>query len=236
MKRIILLIALSIDASMAIADSNPSTYDDASGVLVIPEVIIDDVHVTDSVTLQLIEITSSGNYLFELDPTTVTLNKTPVEPGVPQGTYKIGDRGPYGGKVFYISPDGSGMEAALTDAGKTQWGCDGVYVQAIATTIGTGQLNTENIIDKCGESTAAYLASNYTWPNGQKGGSLPSKDELKLLYDHKDVVGGFANDYYWSSSEGYSNGAWIQSFYNGSQPYSSKYSLYTYLVRAVRAF
>ena len=236
MKRIILVIALFIGASMAIADSNPSTYDGASGVLVIPEVIIDDVHVTDSVTLQLIEITSSGNYLFELDPTTVTLNEPPVEPSVSQVTYKIGDTGPNGGKVFYISQDGSsGLEAALTDAGTAQWGCYGTTTGATGIAIGTGQSNTNAINAKCGKSTAAYLASIYTWPNGKTGGFLPSKDELNELYDHKDVVGGFANFYYWSSSEGNSISAWDQFFNYGVQ--NNYLKDYTPLrVRAVRAF
>ena len=130
--------------------------------------------------------------------------------GDSQVTYKIGDTGPSGGKVFYISHDGrKGIEAAPVDAGRVPWGCDGVYVQWTAPNIGAGQSNTENIIDKCGESTAAYLASEYTWPNGQKGGSLPSKHELNELYRHKDVVGGFANDYYWSSSESNSILAWF---------------------------
>ena len=155
--------------------------------------------------------------------------------GDSQVTYKIGDTGPSGGKVFYISHDGrKGIEAAPVDAGRVPWGCDGVYVQWTAPNIGAGQSNTENIIDKCGESTAAYLASEYTWPNGQKGGSLPSKHELNELYRHKDVVGGFANDYYWSSSENGSDGAWVQFFDGGYQGSSYKYG--TFLVRAVRAF
>ncbi len=73
MKRIILLIALSIGASIALADGNPASYNTKTSRLSLSKIIIDDVYVTNSVTLQLIEITSSGNYLFELDPTTVTL-------------------------------------------------------------------------------------------------------------------------------------------------------------------
>ena len=67
-----------------------------------------------------------------------------------------------------------------------------------------------------------------------KGWRLPTKDELNLLYINKDKIGGFANDYYWSSA-GYNNGdAWLQDFNNGGQFYSNKYS--RYYVRAVRAF
>jgi hypothetical protein len=235
MKRLLLLIALSIGASIALAGENPAKYDTKTRRLSLSKVIIDDFDVTNSVTLQLIEITPSGNYLFELDPTTVTLNEPPVVPGVPQGTYKIGDTGPYGGIVFYISQDGSsGMEAALTDAGSAEWGCDTTTTGATGIAIGTGKSNTDVINAKCGNSTAAYLAANYKWPNGKTGGFLPSKDELNELYSRTDVVGGFASDYYWSSSEYGSNYAWKQPFLLGSQRLYYKFG--TYLVRAVRAF
>ena len=119
-----------------------------------------------------------------------------------QVTYKIGDTGPYGGIVFYISQEGrSGLEAAPTNAGNAQWGCMGITVGATKTGIGTGQSNTDAIIARCGKNTAAYLAANYEQPNGQKGGSLPSKDELNELYDHKDDGGGFASVNYLRSSE-----------------------------------
>ena len=152
-----------------------------------------------------------------------------------QVTYKIGDTGPYGGIVFYISQDGSsGMEAALTDAGSAEWGCDTTTTGATGIAIGTGKSNTDVINAKCGNSTAAYLAANYKWPNGKTGGFLPSKDELNELYSRTDVVGGFASDYYWSSSEYGSNYAWKQPFLLGSQRLYYKFG--TYLVRAVRAF
>ena len=127
-----------------------------------------------------------------------------------QVTYKIGDTSPNGGKVFYISQDGSsGLEAALTDAGNTEWTCYGDRTRANGTGIGTGKSNTDAIIANCGEFSAANIAANYKWPNGQTGGFLPSRDELNELYKHKDVVGGFANDYYWSSSESNSILAWF---------------------------
>lgn len=65
------------------------------------------------------------------------------------------------------------------------------------------------------------------------GWRLPTKDELNLIYENKDVVGGFANNVYWSSTENATNYAWLQDFSNGPQSNASKnYPLY---VRAVRA-
>jgi hypothetical protein len=63
---------------------------------------------------------------------------------------------------------------------------------------------------------------------------LPSKTELKLLYEQRSLVGGFANDDYWSATELDSNSAWIQGFFNGDQDRYNKYS--TLRVRAVHAF
>ena len=68
-----------------------------------------------------------------------------------------------------------------------------------------------------------------------KGWRLPTKDELNVMYKYKDKIGGFAGNYYWSST-GYSNGgAWFQYFYNGKQTsYGNKGNEGS--VRAVRAF
>ena len=43
---------------------------------------------------------------------------------------------------------------------------------------------------------------------------LPSKDELDLMYQnlHLNQLGGFSNNYYWSSSESDSNNAWRKNF------------------------
>jgi hypothetical protein len=65
------------------------------------------------------------------------------------------------------------------------------------------------------------------------GWRLPSKDELDILYDNKDKIGGFARDYYWSSTEFDDYDAWLQDFANGSQGHNLKF--YTYYVRAVRS-
>jgi Protein of unknown function (DUF1566) len=66
------------------------------------------------------------------------------------------------------------------------------------------------------------------------GWHLPTKAELKLMYEQKNVLGGFAKNDYWSSTELDSNSAWIQGFFNGDQDRYNKYSKLS--VRAVLAF
>jgi len=64
------------------------------------------------------------------------------------------------------------------------------------------------------------------------GWRLPTEYELNSLYSHKDVVGGFSNEYYWSSTEDDSGSAWFQDFGAGFQ--ISGYKSNKLLVRAVR--
>ena len=66
------------------------------------------------------------------------------------------------------------------------------------------------------------------------GWGLPTKDELNVLYQNKDKIGGFASSTYWSSTENDYNFAWFQYFYNGFQNYGNKNG--TYYVRAIRVF
>ena len=62
---------------------------------------------------------------------------------------------------------------------------------------------------------------------------LPTKDELNILYENKDEIGGFASSYYWSSTQGDSSrDASEQDFSNGVQYDNSK--TYSYHVRLVR--
>ena len=67
-----------------------------------------------------------------------------------------------------------------------------------------------------------------------KGWRLPTKDELNVMYKNKNRIGGFADNYYWSSTEYEGNFAWIQNFDDGLQTSAGKnYAVY---VRAIRAF
>ena len=66
-----------------------------------------------------------------------------------------------------------------------------------------------------------------------KGWRLPTRVELLLMYENKDVVGDFTDNYYWSSTENDFNYAWSFSFYNGIADYYFNKST-TYCVRAVK--
>ena len=151
-----------------------------------------------------------------------------------------------GGIVAYILQIGDpgydanvqhGLIAAIADQSSAtiQW-YNGSYVEtgATGTAIGTGQANTTAIVEKQGAGSYAAQSCNDLTVGSYSDWYLPSKGELDKLYINKVAIGGFAGDYYWSSSEGYIYGAWDQNFLDGYQGYNLKY--YTFRVRAVRGF
>ena len=158
--------------------------------------------------------------------------------------FQIGDTGPAGGKVFYLTDATGkhGLEAAPVDQPLAEWGRCGKAVVDPSTDIGTGLANTNAINAVCGVGTAAYKAANYS-SNGLGGWYLPSKDELNQMYLNigqgattpNTNVGGFADYGYWSSTETSNIRAWRQGFGNGLQSSFEKLTP-SIRVRAVRAF
>jgi hypothetical protein len=113
------------------------------------------------------------------------------------GTCVVGDKGPGGGVVFYVSSNtfsassacGSGckyLEAAPTDLTDAPW---------------------------AGAISAANGYSN----NSVTDWYLPSKDELNEVYAKRKTIGGFRGGLYWSSTEIISGFAWSQNFGDGKQ-------------------
>lgn len=152
-----------------------------------------------------------------------------------------------GGIVFYVYDGGQhGLIAATTDqsTGIRWFGGSFTNTRARADGIGAGFKNTSIIISNQGpvdgNAFAASLCNEYSVTvNGVTYGDwyLPSLHELNLLYLQKNVVGGFANDSYWSSTENSlsaASAAWSVYFVDGDPGSDSKNTLY--YVRAIRAF
>jgi prepilin-type N-terminal cleavage/methylation domain-containing protein len=140
-----------------------------------------------------------------------------------------------GGKVAYLDGTGQhGLIATIADisSGAT-WGCG--YSVSTSTAYGTGEANTAAIVASCANTgIAAYLAQNLT-EGAYSDWYLPSKDELNLLYQYKDEIGGFATDRdYWSSSQATFPFAYLQSFSDGNQ--GQNLTSRSYYVRAIRSF
>jgi hypothetical protein len=140
-----------------------------------------------------------------------------------------------GGIIFYMVSGQSGLIAATSDQSATAlWGCNGILIGGTGTAVGTGQANTTIIVTGCTTAGIAAQICDALVLNGYSDWYFPSKDELYEMYLQRNVIGGFASNTYWSSSEYDANDAWITSFYDGSGISDAKF--YSYNVRAVRAF
>ena len=62
---------------------------------------------------------------------------------------------------------------------------------------------------------------------------LPTKDELQLMYDNKEMIGGFVNNYYWCSEECDNDYGWLKHLGDGNQCNLNKVKSFS--VRAVRS-
>jgi hypothetical protein len=159
---------------------------------------------------------SDGNYY--IDATANNVLYGPRASGVwPMGVILppfryIGEK--YGGGiVFYVYDNCQhGLIAATSDQSTgIQWS-NGLYKYTGATGDGllAGKMNTAMIVatqigDASGGNFAAKVCADYSSvdADGITYGDwyLPSKYELNLLYNQRNVVGGFAGGNYWSSSE-----------------------------------
>jgi hypothetical protein len=169
---------------------------------------------------------------------------------ISNSTLSVGDYH-QGGKIAYIFVSGEpgwvanethGLIAATSDQSTgVPWSGDYTLTGATGTAIGTGLSNTNTIITSPVGASISYAAGLARAHNG--GGYtdwyLPSIDELKKLQSKKNIIGGFANEFYWSSTEfnKYSPGwdALVLNFQNASETDQNR-TLNSFKVRAVRTF
>jgi len=183
---------------------------------------------------------------------------------VPMKEYRLGEKGPAGGYIFYENPNYETDGWRYLEAAPAGWSGDaedssyifgyyrpqGTNVEVgTGTGIGSGKGNTEALVTAMGDAAyssweggsdttsqyAAKLCADYR-RGGHTDWFLPSRDELNLMRQnlYLNNLGGFSGIDYWSSSEGNEIFAWFQNFYDGDQ-----YDFvrdYESRVRPVRAF
>jgi hypothetical protein len=119
-----------------------------------------------------------------------------------------------GGIVFYLDPSGKhGLISHKQGLNySAEWGCKGVNIPNTKTEIGSGQANTTAIIGTCATAGIAARFSDDLESYDFKDWYLPSKEELNLMYQHRDLIGFDSDTKRWSSSQGDANTAWAQDF------------------------
>lgn len=188
--------------------------------------------VTKNVALEVLDVRRTS--LESLD--VATLVRLIVSKGLSSSIYQVGQYVSIEdvlGVVYFN--DGSTIMAVTVDETNTQWGYSGTTIGANSSTDGTS--NTDKIVAK---SPAAQWcrAKGSAW-------YLPALDELKAVYNKSKLnttlssplVGGtqLGTGGYWSSTEYYSNDAYIVNFSSGNSIGSAKSGYRYYGVRAVRA-
>ena len=164
------------------------------------------------------------------------------------GGYSIGDTGPGGGKIFYVSVEGFIMtdtgerchylEAAPNHVGSRSWASSNYISTQIATetAIGTGRRNTIVILQRDSAAPAAKACDDYIY-YGKSDWFLPSEDELNQLLINRNAVrniGEMDKVTYWSSSG--LNGQASALRFDGKIIYSSPRKETVNVVYPVRAF
>ena len=189
----------------------------------------------------------------KLEADKVAVYRATLSPCPADGKCRVGNIGPGGGIVFYISPTpqpwGQYLEVApATWAGGyfdpyTQWCSLGDTLLATSITdpdsikrnseaVGSGKVNTDLMLASCMRGVA-NLVRNYKG-GGKTDWYLPSADEVNLMLKQNSVVGDFSVTSYWSSSLAPVYGSWQQLVYAGLNYTSDETNASS--VRPIRAF
>jgi hypothetical protein len=194
--------------------------------------------------------TATGTQATQAPATGGTAQTTPATPAAPvAATYKIGDKGPAGGIIFYDKGNNNDgwryLEAAPADINrKLRPVSEHINTNdCIERAVGKGKSNTEAIMKEAvnkggGFGWAAQAAYAYTL-NGFNDWFLPSRDELHYVYGnlHLNGLGNFKNRYFTSTAYEASISSrifWVEDFSDGHQ--NTQTNNWSYRVRPIRQF
>ena len=163
-----------------------------------------------TITLNNPTVSASATTVCSGQPTTLTASSGAST----TSNFSVGSVGPAGGYVFYdkgsVTNGWRYLEVASSDYGNPlEWGCDGTNIPGTSTAIGTGQSNTNLIIQNCNSINIAARACDTAVINGFSDWYLPSRDDFNLIYQNLNPlgVGNFINsngnqwNRYWTSSQ-----------------------------------
>ena len=175
--------------------------------------------------------TPYGDYcLFTMSntsPKTVNANSTSLAIGQAKGGGVVACSTATGGAdnlIATIADDSTGIVWSQTQNESVSGG----------TTDTDGATNTANMVAQNSTAPGAGVLCNSLTTGGFTDWFLPAKDQLNCLFTNKTAIGGFANAFYWSSTEFDADDARDQNFSDGNQVTGVKFDDDN--VRCVRAF
>ena len=172
------------------------------------------------------------------------------------GGCEVGDTGPGGGTIFYISPTNINVATGISAGGKylevaplnwsglgvestTAWAKAQTSVAGTLSAIGAGAENTRLINNALTtNSVAAKVAADLVL-NGKSDWFLPSTLEVKEIYDalYFPALGGsFSVRNYWSSTQGSNTGQADTYWFGNGGLVSPTDKLNSFTVRPIRAY
>lgn len=149
-----------------------------------------------------------------------------LDGGIVTYVFKSSDEG-------FVKGESHGIIVAKTDlVMESQWGCRGRGVGDTSTGVGFGKSNTEKVLEfhdnldnyyanptQCHPDNDGSVAANLARElniNGESGWFMPSRGEMAVLYENRELIGGFVEAEYWSSCESDGNRACVFSFITGA--------------------
>jgi hypothetical protein len=172
------------------------------------------------------------------------------------GGCEVGDTGPGGGTIFYISPTVINAATGISSGGtylevaprnwwgtnsetSTAWSTGSTSVSGTLGTIGSGAENTRLINTALGStSVAAKLAADLTF-GGKSDWFLPSTLEVKEMYEAlyaPGLSGNLAVLNYWASTQGSNTGQADTYWFGNGGLVSTTNKVQPYAVRPIRAY
>lgn len=144
------------------------------------------------------------------------------------------------GDPGYVSGESHGLIVTVNDYTSTQgngWGCQGSTITgADGRALGTGKQNTIDIIAGCATAGIAARVCGDLVLNGYSDWFLPSEIELTAIMFNGGAIGGFTQDYYWTSSEYSSTHAYRLFYVNNYGNTGNSFKDYGWKFRPVRQF
>ena len=141
--------------------------------------------------------------------------------------YQPGDPG-------YISGEQHGLIVATSDQGLQVWGPLFSNVSGTSSSIGTGLTNTSLILSTFIDRPIAASVCTAHNGGGYNDWFLPSLNELEKFYVKKNIIGGFAETEYWTSTQIDILSSYLVRFYIPGTPPGDKNQ--SFRARACRYF